>query len=49
MELDLIRLNDELTILLANMGWHPESEQDYARLNDLTHDVFALISDVVGA
>lgn len=34
----LIGLNDMLTAELARRGWFANTEDDYDRLNDLTHD-----------
>jgi hypothetical protein len=39
----LYTLNDQLTAALASMGWVADSEDDYERLNELTHQVAGLV------
>lgn len=34
---ELYKLNDQITAQLAERGWHAETEEDYAALDDLTH------------
>lgn len=39
----LYMLNDQLTAALASMGWVADGEEDYERLNELTHQVAGLV------
>lgn len=45
---DLVAMNDLLTAELSDQGWNAETEEDFERLNDLTHRVHSLLSDLLG-
>lgn len=43
-DLDLFAVNDHLSNLLADKGWTPETDEDYDKLNDLTHEIGEKVS-----